>query len=99
MRSPCVYCAQIVDRPAPARHCHACAKKRHPFVAKAAWMVHRAVSNGDLPHIMSQLCVDCGAPAWEYDHRDYSKPLEVEAACRSCNARRGPAKFPMQVAA
>lgn len=36
-------------------------------------------------------CVDCGKPATEYDHRDYAKPLEVEAVCSSCNSKRGPA--------
>jgi len=38
-------------------------------------------------------CVDCGAPATCYDHRDYSKPLDVEPVCWKCNAQRGPAKF------
>lgn len=37
-------------------------------------------------------CVDCGAPADRYDHRDYSKPLDVEPVYCSCNGRRGPAK-------
>lgn len=36
-------------------------------------------------------CVDCGKRAHDYDHRDYSKPLEVEPVCRSCNLKRGPA--------
>lgn len=39
-------------------------------------------------------CVDCGAVATEYDHRDYAKPLEVEPVCRGCNALRGSAKAP-----
>lgn len=34
-------------------------------------------------------CADCGAPASQYDHRDYNKPLEVEPVCRTCNVRRG----------
>lgn len=37
-------------------------------------------------------CVDCGNPAQVYEHRDYNRPLDVVAACRSCNAKRGPAK-------
>jgi hypothetical protein len=36
-------------------------------------------------------CVDCGAQARDYDHRDYNKPLEVDPVCRRCNLRRGPA--------
>jgi hypothetical protein len=39
-------------------------------------------------------CVDCGGVALEYDHRDYGRPVEVEPVCRSCNKRRGRAKWP-----
>ena len=39
--------------------------------------------NGTIP------CQDCGAPATEYDHRDYQKPEEVEPVCRLCNVLRG----------
>lgn len=35
-------------------------------------------------------CVDCGEPAYCYDHRDYTKPLSVQPVCRACNNRRGP---------
>lgn len=38
-------------------------------------------------------CVDCGKKARDWDHRDYKKPYDVEAVCRSCNQKRGPAKF------
>lgn len=34
-------------------------------------------------------CVDCGAEALCYDHRDYTKPLDVQPVCRSCNVKRG----------
>ena len=37
------------------------------------------------------VCVDCGKPAFDYDHRDYLKPIEVQPVCRGCNQRRGPA--------
>lgn len=39
-------------------------------------------------------CVDCGAIATEYDHRDYSRPLDVDPVCSSCNKLRGPAVAP-----
>ena len=38
-------------------------------------------------------CADCDRVACDYDHRDYSRPLDVEPVCRSCNSRRGPALF------
>lgn len=50
-----------------------------------------AVRNGDLPVLDGSVqCVDCGATAVEYDHRDYKKPLEVEPVCKRCNQARGP---------
>ena len=36
-------------------------------------------------------CIDCGATATCYDHRDYSKPWAVEPVCDRCNKLRGPA--------
>lgn len=58
-------------------------------------LAHRYVSvaiyNGDLPRLDGSIpCEDCGAPAAEYDHRDYKKPMEVSPVCRACNAARGP---------
>lgn len=43
---------------------------------------------GVLPEPTKLKCVDCGKRAHVYDHRDYSKPLEVEPVCRRCNSRR-----------
>lgn len=34
-------------------------------------------------------CSDCSEMATQYDHRDYSKPLEVSPVCRACNVKRG----------
>lgn len=53
--------------------------------------VLKAVKKGDLPHISTQTCTDCGKQAKHYDHRDYDKPLDVEPVCVSCNVKRGPA--------
>lgn len=58
-------------------------------------LAHRYVSvaiyNGDLPRLDGSIpCADCGAPADEYDHRDYKKPMEVDPVCRGCNQARGP---------
>lgn len=59
----------------------------------ATRIVHKAIKTGNLPKLDGSIfCVDCGAPARNYDHRDYSKPLEVEPVCHSCNLLRGPAK-------
>ena len=53
--------------------------------------VHAAVSRGTLLAASKCKCVDCGAQAEHYDHRDYEKPLDVEPVCRKCNNARGPA--------
>ena len=51
-----------------------------------------AVKKGYIPHITKTTkCIDCGDPAYGYDHRDYHKPLSVEPVCRRCNSKRGKA--------
>ncbi len=64
--------------------------KQHPgYKAKTA--VYLAVRNKRLPRPEELKCFDCEKQAQVYDHRNYSKPLEVVPVCRSCNALRGPA--------
>jgi hypothetical protein len=58
---------------------------------EAHYQVARAIRLGNLPHPSNFPCADCGGAAKEYDHRDYSKPLDVAPVCRGRNARRGPA--------
>lgn len=52
--------------------------------------VAKEIRAGRLPHPSTMPCADCAAPATEYDHRDYNKPLSVEPVCRPCNSKRGP---------
>lgn len=57
-------------------------------------MVYKAVLNRQLPDLKLTeiICVDCGiSRATQYDHRDYSKPLEVWAVCAPCNYNRSSA--------
>lgn len=56
--------------------------------------VARAIRHGDLARPSASPCTDCGGPADRYDHRDYTKPLDVDPVCRSCNHKRGPAIQP-----
>lgn len=60
--------------------------------SRAIGKVSAAVRYGLLTPVKKLRCVDCGRRAWEYDHRNYYRPLEVQAVCRSCNIKRGPAK-------
>lgn len=55
--------------------------------------VYQAIQRGALPALSGSVkCVDCAiAPADVYDHRDYTKPLQVEPVCYGCNRARGPA--------
>lgn len=61
---------------------------------KAHYMVYEAQRRGVLPPLKGLKCSDCDREAAHYDHRDYSRPLDVEPVCGSCNKRRGPARFP-----
>lgn len=51
--------------------------------------VAKAIRHGILLPPNRFVCVDCGKQAEVYDHRDYSKPLDVSPVCRSCNVIRG----------
>lgn len=74
--------------------CSKCKPADH-YTRTAQYQAHKAVArarkSGQLQDPAELDCVDCGEPAIEYDHRDYSKPLDVEAVCRRCNLKRGPA--------
>lgn len=74
------------------RFCNACKFQRSHGGGKpqAHAAVTRAIKRGELPRADSMKCVDCGTQARDWDHRDYSKPLDVQPVCRSCNKKRGP---------
>lgn len=52
-------------------------------------VVHAAIKRDELAHPRKLKCVDCGKDANGYEHRKYTRPLDVEPTCRSCNSRRG----------
>lgn len=58
----------------------------------AIYEVAKAKQKNKLPSARLFACVDCGLPATEYEHRDYSKPLVVVPTCHKCNIARGPAR-------
>ena len=53
--------------------------------------VKRAVTAGTLPNLRLQViaCRDCGQRATVLEHRDYTRPMDVEPTCGPCNQRRG----------
>lgn len=55
--------------------------------------VQAAIRKRKLPSLSKEYiqCFDCTRRAENYDHWDYTKPLEVEPVCRGCNVRRGKA--------
>ena len=52
--------------------------------------VGNAIRKGTLSKATQFMCVDCGKPAECWDHRDYTKPLDVDPVCRPCDVLRGP---------
>lgn len=64
---------------------------------RARRILNSAIYQGFLPPAKIFKCEDCGNKAEHYDHRDYSKPLEVVPVCKACNNKRGkgiPVIFP-----
>lgn len=92
----------LLGRPSPkALYCIDCLRARFKPDArpnKSKWslyftLAHRyveaAVKYGDLRKLDGSIrCDDCGEPATCYDHRDYSRPLEVAPVCAGCNSKR-----------
>jgi hypothetical protein len=95
MRCTCVKCGAIELRTGCTSgfKCRECEPVR--YADSLQHQAHKAVANairtGALKAPTEFACADCGAPAIEYEHRDYYKPLDVEPVCRGCNLRRGPA--------
>lgn len=71
--------------------CFPCRRARVDESKAAIAVVAKAIRHGELPKAKNCTCVDCGKPAFDYDHRDYLEPLNVVPVCRGCNQRRGPA--------
>lgn len=71
--------------------CWPCSLAHSREGAKAINRISAAVKWRHIPRAATFACVDCGIPATEYDHRDYTKPRDVEPVCRPCNHKRGPA--------
>jgi hypothetical protein len=63
-------------------------EQNNPEKRAAHLAVKNAVRRGDLPQVSTCDCVDCGVPAVNYHHEDYSKPLEVVALCKKCHIKR-----------
>lgn len=97
-RFTCCRCGavELVSGGTTAFQCAACVEK---FGGRTVWtgkdragqLVSRAIRNGELRRPSEFSCVDCQAPAEQYDHRDYNYPLRVDSVCKRCNLRRGPA--------
>ena len=69
--------------------CPTCYAYYSRISSRAHQKVSFAVRKKIIPPASACKCKDCGDSASQYDHRDYSKPLEVDPVCISCNRRRG----------
>ena len=90
MNRDCVRCGLVTVR-GNRRYCETCLPLVMLAREGAGTLVSAAIKDGRLAPPSARACVDCGRTAEQYDHRDYFKPLKVDAVCRRCNLRRGPA--------
>lgn len=88
----CVACGQPNERQKKRWYCFSCFQRASGVQLACQVLVRKAIMRGEIAPPKTLKCVDCGEPAFGYDHRDYDKPLAVEPICRSCNFYRGPAK-------
>lgn len=91
----CTRCGKTAERHSQSYSgiCLPCMSSHTKRRQRAIAAVGRAVRLGQMPPARALLCDDCGKPARDYDHRDYSQPLVVAPTCRSCNLKRGPAAW------
>lgn len=87
----CLSCARAEPRQSNAVFCFECAIQRTVEQSRAIGAVSRAVARNEMAPASELACTDCGEPAAAYDHRDYTRQLDVEPVCASCNVARGPA--------
>ena len=91
----CVCCdVQLPDYRQRKRkyYCDRCAKYVLVIQQRAMREVAAAVRRGELLHVREHICLECNIwTAVHYEHRHYSKPLEVTPLCQGCNNKRGPA--------
>lgn len=88
MSKLCLICGEATRRERGAQTCWACSLWLQSRQSVAMRAVKRSVRAGSLPPVRTLQCVDCGAQARDYEHRDYDRPLDVVATCRSCNLKR-----------
>ena len=69
-------------------YCGTCWLESHYARQDALFEVGRAIRLGRLMRADQFRCADCPEWAEVWEHRDYSKPLHVEAVCQSCNMKR-----------
>jgi hypothetical protein len=95
-KARCYVCKQtklISKRRGSKFTCVECAEPLRQQRRAARCILTMAIKAGFIRSHHGQQCVDCGAPAIGLEHREYSRPLDVEPICNSCNFRRGPAKL------
>lgn len=93
-RKVCALCAsEIPEGRTWGKYCsRSCADAVTAAREPATRAISSEIRAGRIPSPKTCACVDCGAPAKDYDHRRYLDPLSVEPTCRSCNLKRGPAE-------
>lgn len=92
-RIHCVRCGQSATaaRTSNSGMCRPCKRAHRTEGSRAVAEVTKAIVRGDLKRASHHVCADCGTQARDWDHRDYTRPLDVVPVCRSCNLKRGPA--------
>lgn len=88
----CFHCGASVGRADCHQiYCAECSHAVNELREVAAGLLRKEIYKGSISPISELACIDCGDAAEHYDHRDYANPTIVDAVCRKCNYKRGPA--------
>lgn len=91
---PCHYCGVLALLSTLKKRCWCCTYKAVRIQRRAHVAVRKAIVRGELQPAKGQLCAYCQQrQAIIYEHRDYSKPLDVKPSCNGCNMLLGHAKL------
>ena len=93
--SDCVVCGKQINRyfKRSKRICIDCTDIVRNSMKAAHNLLNLRIMRGEIEPAAKLKCTDCGKQAVFYDFRNYLKQETASPVCKSCNGKRGTARF------